>query len=141
MGNRSGPYLITFDTNKDIPNNPQLLRIILSEEKTRIDFGYLPVWYYIKGGWITIAPTTYIQVEGSAKKYNLMKAIGIPVTPEKWEFESKKDWKVFTLLFEPIPIKNCTINIIESLEPDGNFFNYFDISLSLENRIVCMDQL
>ena len=139
MGNRSGPYLVTFSTDENIPHNPQLLRIMVSEEKTRIDFGYLAEWYYVKGGWITIAPTTYIQVEGFTKKFNLIKAIGIPITPEKWEFESTKDWKVFTLLFEPIPIKSCTINIIESLEPVGNFFNYFNISLSMENRMVCLD--
>ena len=141
MGKSAGSYLVKFSAEKNIKKNPQILRIISSEESFRVDFGYLPDHIYDYGWWITIAPTTYIHVKELNKKFNLKDAIGIPITPQKWEFESVKDWKVFTLLFEPIPIKNCTINIIESLEPTGNFFNYFDISLSMENRIVCMDVL
>jgi len=141
MQDNSDTYLVHFSTDENIHQNPKLLRIILDEKYTRIDFGYLPKWIYIRGGWITIAPETYIRIKGSEKKFHLTEAKGIPLTPQKWEFESKMDWKVFSLFFEPIPIKACTIDIIENLKPTGNFFNYFNISLSMENRIVCLDDL
>jgi hypothetical protein len=141
MQDNSNAYLVHFSKDEHIHQNPKLLRVILDEHYTRIDFGYLPEWIYIKGGWITIAPETYIRIKGSEKKFKLTEAKGIPITPQKWEFESKMDWKVFSLFFEPIPRTACTIDIIESLSSKGNFFNYFNITLSMENRIVCMDAL
>ena len=141
MSNSKNPYLVQFSSAKSIKVNPRVLRIILGNQYTRIDFGYLPDDIYDYGWWITIDRNTYVQVKGSDKKYLFKEAIGIPITPEKWEFDSIMDWKVFTLLFEPIPMEDCTIDVIENLKPGGNFFNYYNISLSMENRVVCMDDL
>ena len=44
-----------------IEDNPILLRFILNEEYTRVDFGYAAPWIYDKGGWIHIASSTYIK--------------------------------------------------------------------------------
>jgi hypothetical protein len=110
-------------------NNPTLLRILLSEQFTQIDFGYAAPWMYIKGGWIDIAPQTYIRKVDSKEKFKLINALNIPISPERHDFETKSDWKVFSLFFEPLPIKDCVIEIIEKENPNENNFNYYGISL------------
>ena len=110
-------------------NNPTLLRILLNEQFTQIDFGYAAPWMYIKGGWIDIAPQTYIRKVDSKEKFKLINALNIPISPERHDFETKSDWKVFSLFFEPIPIKDCVIEIIEKENPNENNFNYYGISL------------
>ena len=117
-----------LDTPK---KNPKVLRVILTKEFTRIDFGYTTPWYYEKGGWIKISPKTYVQVEGSSEKYALKDAVGIPIAPKRINFESIEDWQFFTLYFEPIPQKDCTLNMIEVEKPTPNDFNYYGIALKM----------
>jgi hypothetical protein len=115
--------------------NPQLLRILLSKEFTRIDFGYTTPWYYQKGGWITIAPKTYLKVEGKEDRYPLKDAVGIAIAPQRVNFKSTEDWQFFSLYFEPLPLNNCTIHMIESEKPTPNDFNFYDIQLNLAKGI------
>jgi hypothetical protein len=115
--------------------NPLILRIILTDESTRVDFGYTTPWYYERGGWIKISPDTHLQVEGSEKKYELKEAVGIPIAPQRTDFESNKDWQFFTLYFEPIPKKDCVINMIEVENPTKNDFNYYGIELKMGQGI------
>ena len=128
-------YLIELDAGIQEKKNPEILRILLSERSVRVDFGYTAPWIYIRGGWIRIAPYTYLTVQGSNKKYKLLEAINIPVAPEKLDFESKEDWRVFTLLFEPIPIKNCVVDIIEEEKPRKNDFNFYNVKLNVNQKI------
>jgi hypothetical protein len=123
-------YLATVEVPEDQKNNPQVLRVILSEDHTQIDFGYVAEWIYKKGGWIRIAPYTFIKVQGSNERYMLKEAINITIAPEQHHFESTEDWQVFTLLFDPIPIKDCVIDIIEEEKPDDNDFNYYGVRLN-----------
>jgi hypothetical protein len=51
--------------------------------------------------------------------------------------ESTEDWQVFTLLFEPIPIKDCVIDIIEEESPDENDFNFYGIQLKKLIWLIC----
>ena len=111
-------YLPTLEKGTQRKQNPEILRVILSDEFTRIDFGYVAPWIYIKGGWIKIAPYTFIQVHGSEKRYALKEAQNIPVAPARLDFESTEDWQVFTLFFEPIPLRDCTIDMIEEEKPE-----------------------
>ena len=123
-------YLATVEVPEEQKNNPQVLRVILSEDHTQIDFGYVAEWIYKKGGWIRIAPYTFIKVQGSNERYMLKEAINITIAPEQHHFESTEDWQVFTLLFDPIPIKDCVIDIIEEEKPDDNDFNYYGVRLN-----------
>jgi len=122
-------YIVHPQTDEQKKKNPVVLRIIISSEHTRIDFGYAAPWIYIKGGWIKIAPYTFIEVCGTKKRYHLKKTWNIPFAPEIFEFETNEDWKVFSLYFEPIPIKDCSINIIEEENPNDDDFNYYNIAL------------
>lgn len=126
------PILFEIAENKDIADNPKVLRVILDREFTRIDFGYNATRKYIKGGWIRMSPKTYVQVQGSSEKFLLKETTGITIAPKKVEFQSVKDWQFFTLYFEPIPQKDCVINIIEEEKPSPNDFNYYGIELKMD---------
>ena len=125
--------LIEIPEREDLKDNPKMLRILLSNEFTRVDFGYSAQWYYNKGGWIRIAPHTFIQDAESGKEYKLIQAEGIPIAPTQHHFESTKDWQFFSLFFEPIPLKNCVIHVIEEVEPDDKDFNYYGIKLNVND--------
>lgn len=126
------PILFEIAENKDISENPKVLRVIMDREFTRIDFGYNATRKYIKGGWIRMSPKTYVQVQGSPEKFLLKETTGITIAPKKVEFQSVKDWQFFTLYFEPIPQKDCVINIIEEEKPSPNDFNYYGIELKMD---------
>jgi hypothetical protein len=114
---------------------PKLLRIQLSPAFTKIDFGYITNSIYINGGWIKMAPTTFIENNVSKERYVLTKAEGIPLAPTKHNFQSKKDWRYFSLYFPPIPQENSVINIIEKVNGTPNDFNYYGIELQLGEGI------
>ena len=122
-------YLAEFTVDGNEKSNPTILRIILSTEYTRIDFGYLAPWIYVKGGWIKIAQHTYLKVRGDKKRYALIDAKGIPIAPEKLHFESIIDRQVFSLFFQPFPIRDCVIDIVEEENPTENDFNIESIRI------------
>ena len=123
-------YLPTLEIGKQEKTNPQILRVLLNHQYTQIDFGYAAPDLYDFGGWIRIAPHTYLRVQGSPLKYKMLEAINIRVAPDVVEFESQQDWQVFSLLFEPIPLRDCSIDMIEEENPTPNDFNFYNIRLT-----------
>ncbi len=121
-----------LDTPKQ---NPTVLRVLLTKEFTRIDFGYTTPWYYDKGGWIKIAPKTYLENKETKEKYKLKEASGISIAPKRINFESTEDWQFFSLYFEPIPMKDCVLNMIEAEKPTPNDFNYYGIELKMNKGV------
>lgn len=121
-----------LDTPKQ---NPIVLRILLTKEFTRIDFGYTTPWYYEKGGWIKISPKTYLQNAETKEKYKLKDATGISIAPKRNNFESTEDWQFFSLFFDPIPFKDCVLNMIEAEKPTPNDFNYYGIALKMKEGV------
>ena len=105
--------------------NPQLLRIVMHEEYTRIDFGYHTYELYIKGGWVKISPKTYLTDQASGRQFKLINARNIPISPDRHNFKSQKDWLFFSLFFEPIPFKDSMIDMIEYENKDIGNFNYY----------------
>ena len=116
-------------------SNPILLRISLYPEITKIDFGYVTTDKYNYGGWIKIAPETFIENTVTKERFVLTNAVGITLAPAKRNFESNKDWQYFSLYFPAIPQKDCTLNIIEKIKGNKNDFNYYDVALKMENAI------
>ena len=133
-------YLAEIDSGFLKKSNPSIMRIILTEQYTRIDFGYSAPWIYINGGWIRIARHTFVQVQGDDKRYPLIEAKNIPLAPEKFEFESQEDWRVFSLYFEPIPIQNAVIDIIEEEKPTKNDFNFYGVHINVDKKILIASQ-
>jgi hypothetical protein len=116
-------------------SNPILLRISLYPEITKIDFGYVTTDKYNYGGWIKIAPETFIENTVTKERFVLTNAVGITLAPAKRNFESNKDWQYFSLYFPAIPQKDCILNIIEKIKGNKNDFNYYNVSLKMENAI------
>ena len=122
------PFL--FEIEDSEKQNPKMLRIVLTDKHTRIDFGYTAPWYYKNGGWIKISPKTYLKTNNTAKKYSLLEAEGIAIAPNRIDFQSKADWQFFSLYFESIPNEDCILNMIESENPTENDFNYYGVELN-----------
>jgi hypothetical protein len=116
-------------------SNPILLRISLYPEITKIDFGYVTTDKYNYGGWIKIAPETFIENTATKERFLLTNAVGITLAPAKRNFESNKDWQYFSLYFPAIPQKDCILNIIEKIKGNKNDFNYYNVALKMENAI------
>lgn len=119
----------------DGETNPILLRISLFTELTKIDFGYITTDKYNNGGWIKIAPETYIENVETKERFTMTKAVGITIAPAKRNFESKKDWQYFSLFFPPMKQKDTFINIIEKIKGNKNDFNYYNIELKIKDGV------
>ena len=115
--------LFTLNKKGHSRGNPDLLRITLFLDHTKIDFGYTAKEMYDSGGWIRIEQDTFIEIKETGKRYFLTHSEGIPINPEHHYFESKKEWRYFSLYFPAIPQNNCTINIIEIENGSKNDFN------------------
>lgn len=123
--------LFTINKKGHSKGNPDLLRIILSPDHTKIDFGYIAKEIYDSGGWIRMEKDTFIEIKETGYRFVLTHATGIPINPEHHYFESKKEWRYFSLYFPAIPQTNCTLNIIEIENGSRNDFNYYDVVLKI----------
>ena len=110
-----------------------LLRAILGKEYTRIDFGFIASNLYVRGGWIKMFPDSYLRTHSSEAKYKLKYTDDIPLAPDRLNFKSNKDWRYFSLFFEPIPKRSCKIDLIEVENPEDTDFNYYGIKIDLNN--------
>ncbi len=135
MTQNKDTLLVEIQRPASSKENPKLLRVIVTHEFTRIDFGYTTPWYYEKGGWIRISPDTYLQREATFEKFKLIDAFGISISPNRVDFESTEDWRFFSLYFEPIPKKEGTYNLIEAENPTPNDFNYYGIELKFTEGV------
>lgn len=131
--------LFTLNKKSHSKGNPDLLRITLFPDRTKIDFGYTAKEMYDSGGWIRMEKDTFIEIKETGKRYFLTHSEGIPINPEYHYFESIKDWRYFSLFFPAIPPTNCTINIIEIENGSVNDFNYYDIELKMENGVEVLE--
>ena len=129
--------IILFTINKrgHAKDNPDLLRIIMYSDYTKIDFGYTAKEMYDSGGWIRIAPTTYVEIIETGKQFILDRTEGIPIFPEHHYFESTKEWRYFSLYFPAIPQTDCTLNIIEIKNGSRNDFNYYGVELKMSEGV------
>ncbi len=124
--------IIVNPTYKGSDKHIQLLRIIITDQEMKIDFGYKADDYYYRGGWITISPETFIRPTGSNEKYFLINATNIPYGPEKLHFNSTLEWRYFSLYFPLVPEGTKTIDLIEkeTEKIDPTQFNFYTISLN-----------
>jgi hypothetical protein len=108
--------------------NLQLLRVEISSQLTKIDFGYTSTDYYERGGWVHINKKTFVCVEGIEKEYTLLKAENIPFAPNQLSFKTSNDWLYFSLYFEAIPFSAKSIDVLENADKK-NSFNFYKIPL------------
>jgi hypothetical protein len=128
-----------FDHTGHSRTNAKLVRIQLTSEFTKVDFGYNARDLYIKGGWIRMAPDTFIEIVETGQRYTLQLAENIPIAPVHHYFESQKDWRYYSLFFPSIPQQDCSINIIEVENGLFRDFNYYDVKLRMEEGMEILE--
>lgn len=115
-------------------DNLQLLRVTVTTEHTKLDFGYQAPDYYTRGGWVTMNPASYIQIKDSKIKYTLLHASNIPYGPEQLHFNSTNDCLYFSLIFQAIPPDSAVISLIEKEKPTDTDFNIYNIRLDAKEK-------
>jgi hypothetical protein len=103
--------------------------VSIDDNYTRIDFTYISPKDYPDGGWVQMYGSAFIRPSGSDKKYYLIKAINIPIAPNKHIFKKSGQLLQFTLFFPALPKTVTEIDIIEKLAP-GTYFNFFRVGLT-----------
>lgn len=113
----------------DFTKDHRINSIEATDTYTRIDFIYRSSMIYVNGGWIQIDAGCYIQPANSSKKFGLVKAIGIPIAPEKYYFNRRGEFHTYTLIFPALPKNTTQIDIIEK-EASGTYFNFYGVDYS-----------
>jgi hypothetical protein len=131
-------YLINQPSYDSADGRPQLLRIFFSDHHTRFDFGYQATDYYFKGGWVKISPKTFVRINGKSESYTMVKAENIAVAPQKHHFNTTKDWLYFSLYFPPLPLRSCTLDLIEADPGNSKDFNYHNIRIDKADALECV---
>ena len=135
--NKLNAFLLNAPKYRTAGGRPKLLRIVFSNENAKVDFAYQTDDFYFKGGWVHIGANTFIRFKGEEYKYKLIEAVNIPIAPKHLHFNTTKDWLYFSLIFEPIPIKQAKFDLIEVENGAVTDFNYFDIFLE-EKKIIAI---
>lgn len=112
-------------------DNLRLLRVELSSDYTKMDFGYRASEKHEKGRKIRISKKAYLW--DKKNKFKLTRAFNIPISPDSYYFKTTNDWLFFSLYFEPLPIKTSEVILIDE-DFDRTDFNIWDIMLKKENQ-------
>jgi AAA+ superfamily predicted ATPase len=104
----------------------KIINIESTSDELKIDFQFRNTKG--AGSWIKIHPETHILLKNSNQRFKLIKAIGIPVSPDKFEFENNQEFYYFTLQFPPLPDGINEFDLIEDSE-DINAFNFYNLSV------------
>ncbi|OFX48520.1 MAG: hypothetical protein A2046_02535 [Bacteroidetes bacterium GWA2_30_7] len=122
--------------NKKPDSFIDIVRIELSDELTRIDFGVFPdTKKYCSDWWVHIHKESFIRPFGTTDKLQLIHAVNIPYAPSKYFFRSKTECLPYTLYFPALPKSIEMIDIIEK-EGEPNCFNFYNIKLETIKRKV-----
>jgi hypothetical protein len=112
-------------------DNIGILEIKKTSSNTIIHFIYQSDNKYIDGGWANINPSIKIKDSDGYKSYDLIRAEGIPLSPEKKQSDFAGQWFSFRLTFPKISTDISKIDIIEC--STSNCFNFYGVSLK-ENK-------
>lgn len=103
-------------------------KIEKTENYTIVHLKHFASSQYTNGGWVSISVDTYIKPLESSTKLKLIRAEGIPISPQKHHYSSKNDVLNFKLIFPSIH-NSQNIDLIEC-EESKSCFNFYDISLN-----------
>lgn len=99
----------------------QIDKIWKSEENLVINLTIFPSKKYSSGWWVSYSPNAYIKQNG--KKYYLIKATGIPLSPNKHYFKNVNESLSVKLYFEKNINTEITFDLIEGVEGGFDFYN------------------
>ena len=116
-------------------NDLFLLRVVIDEKYTKIDFGYQATDHYIRGGWVTMNPYAFIRIKGSNEKLTLTRVENIPLEPTKLNFKSTVESLYFSLFFPPLPNKSLVFDFIEKEPYTDTLFDLYGITINKKEGI------
>lgn len=108
----------------------ELQSIDVSDNKTIINMLYYAQPKFIQGGWVRIAPQTFIRHSDTDETLPLLEAVNIPLSPEKHHFKNADETLAFQLIFPAIPKSWIKIDLIEKEPGDSSYFNFYGIELN-----------
>lgn len=123
------PNYFTYSTNL------KLLRVELTTTYTKIDFGYQPFDGQTEVKKIKIHKDTYLSLLDEKKKFKLVRTSNMPIAPKQHIFKTAMGWLFFSLYFEPVPVKYCDLNLIESEVKIESDFNFLSIELDKKKQL------
>ena len=77
-------------------------------------------------GWVSIDRNTYIVSYNTGQKFGMIKAIGIPIHPQKHYFDSRYEKINFRLIFPSLSKNTTSFNLVEN---DTSTWNFYGIIL------------
>lgn len=89
----------------------------------------------VKGNWVQLNKSMYLQDANGEERYNYIKSEGIPLRPERFVSKEDNQEVIFKVYFEKLKPGTKSINIIErarsmfELNNGINFLNYFKVDL------------
>lgn len=95
---------------------------------TTVYFKYTSPSTYTNGGWVCAGKDFFIRDYDNKTKYKLLKANGIPICPQKHNFNYQGQTLEFNLVFEALPSSTTRIDVIE--DESSAAFNFFGVSLT-----------
>lgn len=100
--------------------NARIKKVTITDKETILEFSCNNL---TQGGyfqWINIDKATYIVVNG--KEYQLTRAEGIAIAPNKTNYSKPGETKNFKLIFPAIPKSSTSFDLIEPGESDWKFY-------------------
>lgn len=106
--------------------NTKILKITITDDYTIVEIEHKNT--FGSGGWANISPETAIRIPKKSEKLKLIKAKGIPISPNRHYYKSQSEVLKFKLYFPPINPGTKTLDVIE-YEGSGKAFNFYGIKL------------
>jgi hypothetical protein len=116
-------------TSTRLNKNISIVRILIDEETTRIDFVYQKNFSKVLKQSFQISPDCYIKICSEDIKYKLLKADNIAIAPFKNCQIGNSVLFAFSLFFPAIPKNAQRIDVVESEAKDKNYFNFYGVNL------------
>ena len=107
-------------------------RIELTDYNTIIYCTHTAPSMYVNGGWVTIQPNIFLKETYGSRTYKLLKAEGIPLSPNKFNYSYKGQTLSFKLIFQKIATDINLVDLIEC-QDRSNCFNFYGIKIRNEN--------
>ncbi len=131
-------FVVLQTTNSQIITNPSIIssdnyslnidKIELTENYTILYCTHTAPDNYNNGGWIRIEPSIILKETYGTRKYKLLKAEGVPLSPNKFNYSYSGQKLTFRLIFPKVAYDISLIDMIEC-QDNRNCFNFYGIKI------------
>jgi hypothetical protein len=118
--------LIKYRTSENL----DVCLIEFESDCLRIDFIGKPDLSFDFDWWINISKVSFIRPSGTGLKLGMLKASGIPLSPDRYYFPNQNSTLHFSLFFPLPPAGTRFIDVIENEMGGADFYNFYHVALS-----------